>query len=244
MHVATLFNEKYDSEIRLRDEVLSGFSNRYEKAMTNTFTTSQALVAESDPFSRLIPFWQLELYINKVLGQEDFYKDLYELVRTEDDIASIGGNQVEFVRRTSQIAQLDLAEFFSKWGFLNPVNVLVEDYAKGQMIITKEDADAVRAKTSVYSKPAHNFEYICEQNVDIYKKDAAIQKGTATRTDNKITMKGWQNVVAYEVYLKDKLVFVSPMQSFTVNKDLAALDETTKVYAIPAKGNSKVEVTF
>ena len=57
-------------------------------------------------------------------------------------------------------------------------------------------------------------------------------------------MKGWLNVVAYEVYLKDKLVFVSPMQSFTINKNLVTLDETTKVYAVPAKGNSKIEVTF
>ena len=137
-----------------------------------------------------------------------------------------------------------MAEFFTKWGFLNPVNQLVEDYAKGQMVITQEDADAIRAKTSTYSKPAHNFEYICEHNVDIYKKDAAIQRGTATRTGNKITMTGWQNVVAYEVYLGSKLVFVSPMQSFTVSTDLATLDGTTKVYAIPAKGNNKVEVTF
>lgn len=246
MHVQTLFSEKYGCEIRLRDESLAGkgFTNRYEKAMTSTFTTSQALVTESDPFCRLVPFWQLELYINKVLGQEDYYKDLYELLRTEDDITSIGGNQIEFVRRASQVAKLDLAEFFTKWGFLNPVNQLVEDYAKGQMVITQEDADAIRAKTSTYSKPTHNFEYICEHNVDIYKKDAAIQRGTATRTGNKITMTGWQNVVAYEVYLGSKLVFVSPMQSFTVSTDLATLDGTTKVYAIPAKGNNKVEVTF
>ena len=61
--------EKYGCEIRLRDESLAGkgFTNRYEKAMTSTFTTSQALVTESDPFCRLVPFWQLELYINKVL---------------------------------------------------------------------------------------------------------------------------------------------------------------------------------
>lgn len=244
MHVQTIFSEKYGSEIRLRDEKLNGFTNRYEKAMTQTFTTSQALVDESDPFCRLIPFWQLELYINKVLDQKDFYKDLYELIRVEDDITSIGGNQVEFVRRASQTAQLDLAEFFSKWGFLTPVNRKVNDYVQGQMIITQEDSDAVRDKTSVYSKPVHNFEYICEHNVDIYKKDATIQKGTATRTGNKITMTGWQNAVAYEVYKGDKLVFVSPMQSFTVSTDLATLDETTRVYAIPAKGDNKVEVTF
>ena len=246
MHVQTLFSEKYDSELRLRDESLAGqgFTNRYEKAMTNTFTTSQALVTESDPFSRLVPFWQLELYMDKVLGQEDYYKDLYELIRTEDDIKSIGGNQIEFARRASQIAKLDLAEFFTKWGFLTPVNQQVDDYAKGQMVITQEEADAIRAKTSAYSKPAHNFEYICEHNIDIYKKDAAIQKGTATRAGNKITMTGWQNAVAYEVYLGSKLVFVSPMQSFTVGTDRATLDGTTKVYAIPAKGNNKVEVTF
>lgn len=246
MHVQTLFSEKYDSELRLRDENLSGtgFTNRYEKAMTRTFTTSQALVAESDPFCRLVPFWQLELYLNKVLGQTDYYKDLYELLRTEDDIESVGGNQIEFVRRASQIAKLDLAEFFTKWGFLTSVDREVKDYATGWMKITQTDADAIRAKTSVYSKPAHNIQYICEHNIEAYQKDAAIQRGTATRAGNKITMTGWQNVVAYEVYKGDKLVFVSPMQSFTVSTDLATLDGTTKVYAIPAKGNNKVEVTF
>lgn len=248
MHVQTLFSQRYGGEIRLRDENLTdnkgeGYTNRYEKAMTRTFTTSQALVAESDPFSRLIPFWQLELYMNKVLGNEDYYKDLYELIRTEDNITSIGGNQIEFVRRASQIAKLDLSEFFTKWGFLTPVNVEVNDYAKGWMIITQGDADAIRAKASVYSKPVHNLEYICEQNVDVYKTNASIQRGTATRDGNKITMKGWQNVVAYEVYKGDKLVYVSPMPSFNISTKLVTLDNTTKVYAISAKGD-KVEVAF
>lgn len=54
-------------------------------------------------------------------------------------------------------------------------------------------------------------------------------------------MSGWQHVVAYEVYQKEKLVFVSPLQSFTVEN--AVVDAATKLYAIDAKGN-RTEVDF
>ena len=42
-----------------------------------------------DELNQLIPFWQLYLY-TKAMGNEDFYKDLYELVRTRSDKATPG----------------------------------------------------------------------------------------------------------------------------------------------------------
>lgn len=53
-------------------------------------------------------------------------------------------------------------------------------------------------------------------------------------------MLGWKNVVAYEVYEGDKLVFVSNKDSFTLDSPVTS---STKVYAVAYNGD-KTEVSF
>ena len=50
-------------------------------------------------------------------------------------------------------------------------------------------------------------------------------------------MTDWENVVAYEIFQNGKLVFVSPLNRFTVEN--VTVDAKTKVYAIGANGKRK-----
>ena len=64
--------------------------------------------ASGDHFHRLVPFWQLQLYVADVLGKTDFYKDIYEKVRVNPNptaantgytgCSTDGACQLEFVR--------------------------------------------------------------------------------------------------------------------------------------------------
>lgn len=229
---------------RIQGENMSGdgYTNRYEKAMCNMFVNKIPHGDEGDVFCKLVPFWQLQLYLSNVLNKQDFYKDIFEDVRNSPDISDHGQNQLDFVERCCNSAQLDLTDFFRKWGFLTPINVQIDDYGMKTLCITQQMIDATlsRIQAKGYAPAPEKFEYICDNNTDLYVSPADVQAGTATRSGNKLTMKNWKNVAAYEVYKGEKLIFASNQEEFTVN---TTLDETTLVYAVSVKGD-KVKVNF
>lgn len=126
--------------------------------------------------SQLVPFWQLKLYLVDVLGQTDFYKDLYEQFRNHPSPSEKGANggmdQLDFVRQACKIANLDLTDFFEKWGFLRAVNASLNDYSMKSFIITQNDVDALKEeiKAAGYPKPQHdNIHLITNNNIGDYK---------------------------------------------------------------------------
>ena len=222
-----------------------GYSNYYEHAMTLSFCNSDIFHAElGDVFDKLVPFWQLELYMDYVLGKTDFYKDVYEYVRINPDLSTDGERQIEFAYNCSKAAGLDLTDFFVKWGFLKPGTYKFNDtYTDGEVTVTETQINTLknRIKTLGYSSPQHKLEYLCDDNLEVYKKNATVVTGTATRSGSKLSMSGWQNVAVYKVCDNvGKPIFVSPQSSFTVG---GSLPNGFRVYAIAANG-TETQVTF
>lgn len=125
---------------------------------------------------QLVPFWQLKLYLVDVLGQEDFYKDLYEYFRNNPSPSDKGENagmdQLDFVRQACRIANLDLTDFFDKWGFLKAVNTTLDDYGSKSFVILQRDIDALKEeiKQANYPKPRHdNIHLITNNTMDDYR---------------------------------------------------------------------------
>ena len=114
----------------------------------------------------LIPFWQLYLYMHEVLGT-DFYKDLkYSYMANHPTtLTGNGGYQLHFVRRSCDIAQLNLLDFFDAWGFLTPVNL-------SGFVITQAEINALKTEIEVtkgYPKPPKDFTMITDENLDEYR---------------------------------------------------------------------------
>jgi hypothetical protein len=129
---------------------------------------------KSDLFEQLVPFWQLKLYLHDVLGKTDFYPDLlhYYMVNPDPtEPATDGRYQLYFVRIACEIAQLDLTEFFGKWGFLTPINKTITDYGTGEFVITQQQIDDLKAEITAknYPKPPRDFSRITDSNKDTYK---------------------------------------------------------------------------
>lgn len=128
-------------------------------------------------FHKLIPFWQLKLYLMDALGKKDFYKDLYELYRTNTFTVNgtsteDGFYQLKFVENVCQVAKLDLTDFFQSWGFLTPVDTKGIMDKNTTFRVTQADIDAVKKRISEegYKKPAHDNIYeITDNNVANYK---------------------------------------------------------------------------
>ncbi|MFV0419047.1 MAG: M60 family metallopeptidase [Dysgonomonas sp.] len=157
---------------RLMTEDLGGGINRYQLAKTNIIDAKIAHNAEGDVFCKLVPFWQLKLYIHDALGNNDFYKDVYEAIRNSPNPATDGECQLQFVKIACEKADLDLTAFFEAWGFLKAVDIEIDDYSKGQFTITQKQIDDLKAEIAAkkYPKPKHeNIQYITDNNVGNYK---------------------------------------------------------------------------
>ena len=238
LHVQTYWG----NESRLISE------NRYETAMTKTFSTGQAHCQEEEVFCQLVPFWQLELYMNKVLGNSDFYKDVFEHLRTNPTLSTAGDQQTEFVANCSEQAGLNLFDFFERWGFLTPIDEHVGDYSGGQMTVTEARVEEIRSRVEEYPKPAAAFEYITDENYELFQVPfGTVSVGSVSVVGGtEVSIEGCSNAVAYEVYDEaDSLLFVSP--AATNEQDVTFTLTTSwaggfKVYAIAADG-SRTEIT-
>lgn len=225
----------------------STYNTIYEKGMSLFFPDRIPHVRKVngiDLFCQLIPFWQLHLY-SQIEGNCDFYKDLYQKIRNTADKDTPGESQVEFTVLASEVAQLDLTEFFTLWGFYEPIDYTLTDYSTKQFTVNKEMTEDAKQRIAAmgFPKPTKKIEYICEGNLSLYKSGGDIVKGSGMRNGRTFTMTGWKNVVAYEIWSDGKLCFVSPTASRFTLPETYTLGNIIQAFAVSATGE-KVEVTF
>lgn len=227
---------------RIESEAMGRFNNRYEKAYYNSFVKHVPHPGEEDVFCKLVSLWQLQLYFSNARGKTDFYKDLYEKIRTSPDRPDPGAQQLEFVKMVCDIAQADLTDFFRKWGYLSPFDGEIDDYGKRRFLLEQNRIDKAVAeiKAKNYPSAGEKIEYICDSNWKVFKDRLPVRQGTAVKSGKTITMTGWQNVAAYEVYDGDTPVFVSNRPSFSLDTEAGS---GIKVMAVAYDG-SKTEVKF
>jgi hypothetical protein len=151
---------KWGVRSRLNDEIVKNGKNRYQIAVEEIVQAALPHNEHGDVFCKLVPFWQLKLYLMDALGKADFYKDVYQKVRENPDpVASSNGStmdgmcQLQFVKIVCEVAQLDMTQFFIDWGFLRPVDLTVNDYASNPFRVKQADIDAVKAEIAALNLP-------------------------------------------------------------------------------------------
>lgn len=233
---------EWGNESRLEDKNTGGFNSRYEKAFNNSFIDQISYPAEEDVFCKLVSLWQLQLYFANAKRQTDIYKDFYEIMRTSPDLPTVGEQQLEFVRSMCKVTQVDLTQFFKRWGYLTPVDMEVSDYSKAQMKITQKDVDNLIAdiKSKGYPEVGEKIEYITDSNWKYFRDKLPVVPGTVKLNGSRATMTNWKNVVAYEVYNNNKLIFISHHAEFDFGHSST---ENIKIYAVAFDG-AKTEVSI
>lgn len=232
---------EWGNDSRIESENMGRYNNRYEKAYHNSFVHDTPHPGEEDVFCKLVSLWQLQLYFSNVRGYTDVYKDLYERVRTSPDKPNAGEQQLDFVRMMCDITGTDLTGFFTRWGYLSPYNGSIDDYGQGQFLVTQNQIDRLidEMKERNYAPMTEKIEYICDSNWEFFKNRSPIQPGTASKNGVNIVTNGWRNVVAYEAYDGEQLIFVTNKSSFALESDPQSL----KIYAVAFDGN-KTEVNW
>jgi len=126
-------------------------------------------------FERLVPFWQLHLYTAEAKGYKDLYRDLYEHYRTTPNVGTTfensGALQLDFVRNVCHLSKINLIDFFQKWGFLTPIDVVINDYGNRTLKITQQEIDALIAEieSKNYEKPTQDITNIRDDNFYQFK---------------------------------------------------------------------------
>jgi hypothetical protein len=176
-------------------------SDYYNKAYASIMTPKAAHNSKVDVFQKLVPFWQLKLYMHDVLGTTDFYKDIAELARKTPSMSD-GQYQLQFVKNACDVAKLDLTDFFQKWGFLTAADVVLDDYGSRRFVVTQDQVDeCIRyIQNKGYDKPQHEIQYITDSNINLYKSFLFLNGFNSVKYVNgEYIIDGWNNVVAYEV---------------------------------------------
>ena len=138
----------------------------YDKARKSIIESKpkKSYLQDSDVFNRLVPFWQLHLYFSRN-GKPDFYADVMEKMRNYPDEGrgddSIR-NQFQFIQICCEVGQLDLTEFFDKWGFFYVGEFEVKDYGTYRYKITQKMVDDCKSSIAKhgYEKPAADLTLI------------------------------------------------------------------------------------
>ena len=146
------------------------YNDRYEAAwgeIANNGENPRIYSIEENPFFKLVPLWQLYLYNTKVMGREDFYPDMYHIMRTSNDIPEdYGARQLNFVKVCCDVAKEDLTEFFEKWGFFTLCDEVIDDYGNKRLVITEEMVQQIKDHAAQYPKPVKkNIWFISNYNM-------------------------------------------------------------------------------
>ncbi len=173
-----------------------------------------------DHFVTLCPLWQLLLYCQVARGTDDFFPEVFRLIRKNNgERMSHGQARVNFFRYVAQVAKLDLSDFLQQTGILVPMDCEMEDYTPARLTITRKMVSEAQRHLARYDRPDSSvIHYINANNVEIYRQRANVEPSRGYRlslpgkkeTENiVIPADKWKNAVAFEVYGGDKLLRVS-----------------------------------
>ena len=153
------------------------FSNYCRFHVGHRITSGNPLSTTMQEFAKHVPFYSrnvnnsclrlffsLYLYYHQTQKNTSFYPELFKALRA-DKMKSQGTNinnnnsGLKFVRKVCEIAQEDLTDFFTVYGFFEPTNNLyVQDY--GDHYVTTKQADIDNTKAVIAQYPVKNREII------------------------------------------------------------------------------------
>ncbi len=216
------------------------YQDIYERAMNNSFVHRPPYANVGDWFDRLVPLWQLRLYLMEVHGQTDFYKDLYErCIQMNKATYSHGQWQLAFVYNCCITANTDLRPFFEKWGWLTPTEQIVNDYGTDTLSVTQRDIETLNEEISSLHLPllTDAVEFLTDKNLHLYQHPQTPMTGNVLyNNEGTIHITDSQGIVAFEVFNENTLVGVSHNTIFKLPTNQSYDFDKLRVIAVLPNG--------
>lgn len=201
--------------------------------------------------------WQLWNYFHRLNIMPNFFPELFKELRANPlTVNSPGTAQMQYAKAVCKVANMDMTEFFDRWGFFRIANIpKYEQYGTFNYQVTQTMIDQTKAYMAGFSKKVPPICYLEDRkNGDVGIEDAQVgdvghytqfkenAKITGTPTyklsGHGITVNDGTQAVAFEIR-KDsengELLYFFNFLSYSIPPTVV-IDETTKFYAVQADG--------
>ncbi|MBQ7179722.1 MAG: leucine-rich repeat protein [Bacteroidaceae bacterium] len=152
--------------------------------------------AKHEPFfvrdvnSQLRMYYQLYLYYHQAQKNTSFYPDLFKELR-RDPLGTRYSNtyqtSLKFVRKVCEVAQEDLTDFFTAWGFFEPcTNLSIEDYGAHTMTVRQADINRTLAEIAKYPRKNRTILFIEDRADYVLTRDFVTAGGKKRRDSEQV----------------------------------------------------------
>lgn len=200
--------------------------------------------------------WQLWIYFHRCGVMPDFFPKLFEELRNTPLTKSVPGMaQMQFAKAVSKVANMDMTEFFDRWGFFRPIDVAINDYGQSQYTVFQFQIDEAKKYMASFAKKPYAFCYIEDRkNGDLGIEDYKIgdvghytqfnenaqitTQPTYKLSGRNITISNGEKAVAFEVRKNSadgELIYFFNFFSYTLPISVET-SEDIKFYAVQADG--------
>lgn len=201
--------------------------------------------------------WQLWNYFHRLGNMPDFFPKLFKYLRANPLVAASPGTaQMQYAKAVCTVANMDMTEFFERWGFFRTVFIQnYEQYGTYMYMVMQPLIDQTKEYMSTFPNKVPPIYYLEDRKngdvgIDDYKvgdvghysqfQDNVKITTTPTYklTGNKITINNGTQAVAFEIRKdseKGELLYFFNFLTYSIPSEVT-IDETTKFYAVQADG--------
>lgn len=201
--------------------------------------------------------WQLWNYFHRLGNMPDFFPKLFKYLRDNPlTYASPGTAQMQYAKAVCTVANMDMTEFFDRWGFFRFTLIpSYEQYGTYMYMVSQELIDQTKEYMSTFPKKVPPIYYLEDRkNGDVgienyqvgdvgyytlFKDNVKItDTPTYSLSGNNITVNNGTQAVAFEVRKDNEngeLLYFFNFLSYSIPSTVV-IDETTKFYAVQADG--------
>ena len=201
--------------------------------------------------------WQLWNYFHRLGNMPDFFPKLFKYLRANPLAATAPGTaQMQYAKAVCTVANMDMTEFFERWGFFRTVFIQnYEQYGTYMYMVMQPLIDQTKTYMATFDNKVPPIYYLEDRKngdvgIESYQvgdvghysqfKDNVKITGipTYTLSGNKITINNGTQAVAFEIRKDNKngeLLYFFNFLSYSIPSEVT-IDETTKFYAVQADG--------
>lgn len=168
----------------------------------STLSTVMDEYARREPFyyrdvnSRLRMYWDLYLYYHLAQKNTSFYPELFKALRKDPltlyNTTNNNSGGLKFVRKVCQVAQEDLTDFFTVWGFFEPIKrgSTLEDYGVHPITVLNSNITTTKNIIAQYEKKNREILFV-EDRVDYVLSTGFLQaKGRKRNGSDQVGQSG------------------------------------------------------
>lgn len=205
--------------------------------------------------------WQLWNYFHRLGNMPDFFPKLFKYLRANPLNSSPGFAQMDYAKAVCTVANMDMTEFFDRWGFFRTVMInQYEQYGKFTYIVMQPMIDQTKAYMATFPKKVPPIYYLEDRkkgdvgigdyevgdvgHYSLFKDNVKITTTPTYKLERKkITVNNGTQAVAFEVRKDNEngeLLYFFNFLTHTIPSEVI-INETIKFYAVQADGK-RIEI--